>query len=84
MIPEKAQGKVNEAKVLAVGPGARGKVGERRMGESGREWEGEGMRGRELEVSTHRTCTHHTTPHRHSIVNAAMSLYNIIDHTVTI
>ena len=32
MIPEKAQGKVNEAKVLAVGPGARGKVGERRMG----------------------------------------------------
>lgn len=27
MIPEKAQGKVNEAKVVAVGPGARGKVG---------------------------------------------------------
>lgn len=66
MIPEKAQGKVNEAKVLAVGPGARGKVGERRMGRvvgSGKGvWrKGEGMRGRELEVSTHRTCTHHTT-----------------------
>ena len=26
MIPEKAQGKVNEAKVVAVGPGGRGKV----------------------------------------------------------
>ena len=27
VIPEKAQGKVNEAKVVAVGPGGRGKVG---------------------------------------------------------
>ena len=27
VIPEKAQGKVNEAKVVAIGPGARGKVG---------------------------------------------------------
>ena len=31
MIPEKAQGKVNEAKVVAVGPGARGKVSRDRV-----------------------------------------------------
>ena len=35
MIPEKAQGKVNEGTVVAAGPGARGKVS---VGSLDREW----------------------------------------------
>ena len=64
MIPEKAQGKVNEAKVVAIGPGGRGKVGGGTalgVGTSGERCYRKGQENEgELEVSTRTERTQHT------------------------